>query len=94
MEELSIKIKVANRVYPLTIQPEEEERVRKAADKINETISEYKKMYAAKDFQDLLAMVVLELATDNLEIKNKGIVVNTSMEDDLIKMDELISQQL
>lgn len=94
MEELSIKIKVANRVYPLTIQPEEEEQVRKAADKINETISEYKKMYAAKDFQDLLAMVVLELATDNLEIKNKGIVVNTSMEDDLIKLDELISQQL
>lgn len=94
MEELSIKIKIANRVYPLTIEPKEEEGIRKAADKINESIIEYKKMYATKDLQDLLAMVLLEIATDNLEIKNKGMLINTSVEDDLIKIDELISQQL
>lgn len=51
-------------------------------------------MYATKDLQDLLAMVLLEIATDNLEIKNKGMLINTSVEDDLIKIDELISQQL
>jgi cell division protein ZapA len=94
MEELSIKIKIANRIYPLTIEPKEEEGIRKAADKINESISEYKKMYATKDLQDLLAMALLEIATDNLEIKNKGMLINTSVEDDLIKIDELISQQL
>ncbi|PIZ05496.1 MAG: cell division protein ZapA, partial [Flavobacteriales bacterium CG_4_10_14_0_8_um_filter_32_5] len=30
MEELSIKIKIANRIYPLTIEVNEEERIRKA----------------------------------------------------------------
>lgn len=32
MGELSIKIKIANRVYPLTVNAEEEEGIRKAAD--------------------------------------------------------------
>lgn len=94
MEGLSIKIKIANRIYPLTIESKEEETVRKAADKINSMVSEYEKMYATKDVQDLLAMVLLEIATDNLEIKNKGMLINTSVENDLIKIDELISLQL
>lgn len=94
MEELSIKIKIANRIYPLTIEVNEEERIRKAADKINASIVEYEKLYAVHDKQDLLAMVALQLATDNLELKNKGIVNDAGVEENLIKIDELISQQL
>lgn len=94
MEELSIKIKIANRIYPLTIEVNEEERIRKAADKINTSIIEYEKLYAVHDKQDLLAMVALQLATDNLELKNKGIVNDASVEENLIKIDELISKQL
>lgn len=64
MSELSIKVHVANRVYPLSVQREEEEAVRKAAAMINEKIKEMESSYAVKDKQDLLAMVALQLATD------------------------------
>ena len=38
MGELSIKIKIANRVYPLTVAANEEEGIRNAAEKINQSI--------------------------------------------------------
>ena len=74
MGELSIKIKIANRVYPLTVKQEEEEGIRKAADSINKEINDFERLYAVKDKQDLLAMVALKIATTNFELENKGIV--------------------
>ena len=67
MSELSIKINIANRVYPMTIKSEEEEQVRKTAKMINEKIKEYESDYAVKDKQDLLAMCALEYGTRNDE---------------------------
>lgn len=63
MSELSIKINIANRVYPLTVKTEEEEAIRKTAKMINERIREYEQDYAVKDKQDLLAMCALEYGT-------------------------------
>ncbi len=65
MSELSIKINIANRVYPLTVKMEEEEGIRKTAKMINERIKEYESSYAVKDKQDLLAMCALEYGTSN-----------------------------
>ena len=56
MSQLSIKVNIAGRTYPLTIERSEEEMIRKAADKINESIKDLKENYAVKDIQDLLAM--------------------------------------
>lgn len=63
MSELSIRVSIAGRVYPLTIERSEEEGVRKAAKYIEEKINELKNEYAVNDVQDYLAMVTLELAT-------------------------------
>ena len=65
MSELSIKINIANRVYPLTVKMEEEEGIRKTARMINDRIREYEQDYAVKDKQDLLAMCALEYGTSN-----------------------------
>ena len=65
MSELSIKLSIANRVYPLTIKRSEEEGIRKTAKMINEKIKEYESDYAVKDKQDLLAMCALEYGTKN-----------------------------
>ena len=65
MSELSIKITIANRVYPLTIKREEEEQIRKTARMINERLKEYERDYAVNDKQDLLAMCALEFASSN-----------------------------
>ena len=61
--KLSIKVTLAGRTYPLTIDREEEEVIRLAAKNINESIQHFQDNYAVKDKQDLLAMTALDLAT-------------------------------
>lgn len=63
MEDRSIRIELAGRAYPLTINPNEEENVRKAVDEINESIARLKAAYPLTDKQDLLAMAALEVTT-------------------------------
>lgn len=94
MGELSIKIKIANRVYPLTVNSEEEEGIRKAAEKINHSINELERLYDVKDKQDLLAMVALKIASKNFELENKGIVDNTGIEADLIEIEQMFDRYL
>ncbi len=61
MEERSIRVELAGRAYPLTIQQMEEEHVRTAVDEINESIDRLKAGYPLTDKQDLLAMAALEV---------------------------------
>ncbi len=66
---LKIKVSIADRVYPLTIKPEEEEKIRAAAKTIDGILKKYEEGFAVRDKQDLLAMCALQLAS-RLE-KNK-----------------------
>ena len=66
MEEFTITVTIADRIYRLTIERKEEEAVRKAARLIEEKTKEYAKNYAYKDKQDLLAMVALHFTTGSL----------------------------
>lgn len=61
MDERSIRVELAGRAYPLTIQRMEEEHVRAAVDEINESIDRLKAGYPLTDKQDLLAMAALEV---------------------------------
>ena len=94
MGELSIKVKIANRVYPLTVKSTEEEGIRKAAESINHSISEFERLYDVKDKQDLLAMVALKIASKNFELESKGIVNDAGMEEDLNKIEQLFDRIL
>ena len=58
-----IKLNIGNRIYPLNVNIEQEEVLRKAAKEINEMIIKYEKSYAVKDKQDSLAMCALEVFT-------------------------------
>ena len=61
-DELKIKLSVADRLYPLTIVPAQEEGFRKAAKRINEMIQEFESVYQLRDKQDGLAMCASTLA--------------------------------
>lgn len=61
-DELKIKLSVADRLYPLTIVPAQEEGFRKAAKRINEMIQEFESVYQLRDKQDGLAMCAITLA--------------------------------
>ncbi len=63
MSELSIKLNIAGRIYPLTIRRDEEESIRKAAKNIEDSVKSFQENYAVRDKQDLLAMTALQLAT-------------------------------
>jgi len=63
MAEVSLKVLIAGRVYPLTVKQEEEERVLHIAKIINEKLKEFELNYSVRDKQDLLAMCALNLLT-------------------------------
>lgn len=63
MAKLSLKVVVAGRTYPLSVNENEQEKVLKAAEDINKAIKLLQENYAVKDMQDLLAMTALQLAT-------------------------------
>ena len=67
MGELSIKIRIAEREYPMRIEAGEEERLRQASRLINEQINHFRNQYGATDKQDLLAMVAFDAFVQKLE---------------------------
>ncbi|TSJ45681.1 cell division protein ZapA [Fluviicola chungangensis] len=63
MSKVSLKVVVAGRTYPLTVQETEVEKVQHAADDINKAIKQLQDNFAVRDMQDLLAMTALQLST-------------------------------
>ncbi len=61
-EKLKIKISIADRVYPLTVDPSQEEGLRSASKKIDAMIKQFEENYAVRDKQDVLAMCALQFA--------------------------------
>ncbi|MFZ5551591.1 MAG: cell division protein ZapA [Bacteroidota bacterium] len=71
MSEVSIKVNIGSRTYPLSVKPAEEEVVRTAAKNVNESIKVLQDNYAVKDMQDLLAMTALQVSTQLLVKKQE-----------------------
>ncbi len=94
MGDFNIKVTIGNRVYPLTIDPQEEERVRKAANMINEIVKEYEQQYAVKDKQDLLAMVALRFANEILDEKAGKVMADEEVVADLEAINRQLAEQL
>ena len=59
-DKLSIRVNVADRYYPLKVERDNEEKIRRAARLINEKVLQYKQRYTDKDVQDFLAMAALQ----------------------------------
>ena len=62
-DKLKIKISIADRVYPLTVETTQEEGLRTASKKIDVTIKKFEANYAVRDKQDVLAMCALQFAS-------------------------------
>ncbi|MBD0368003.1 MAG: cell division protein ZapA [Flavisolibacter sp.] len=59
-----LNLLIADRTYRIKIHPQDEEVVRKTAKTINDKLLEFKTMFAGKDMQDYLAMVLVWFATE------------------------------
>jgi hypothetical protein len=70
---------IGDRTYRVKIHPKDEEVVRKTVKTINDKIVEYKTMFAGKDLQDYIAMVLVWFATEqNAAISNQVNLDNVS----------------
>ena len=92
MGEISIKINIADRFYPLKVNVEEEEIIRRAAKLINDQIKEYQENYAVRDKQDLLSMCVLHYATASLKADKKISVEDIEVTEKVYQLDYLLSE--
>ncbi|MBW7867794.1 MAG: cell division protein ZapA [Brumimicrobium sp.] len=95
MGKVSIKIVIAGRSYPLTVNEEEEVLVQKAVNDINSNIQKLQENYAVKDMQDLLAMTSLQLATRSNNTKTSVTTVAGGLDKaDVLKALQNLSESL
>ncbi|MBC7450035.1 MAG: cell division protein ZapA [Cytophagales bacterium] len=67
MGELSIKIRIGDRDYPMRVEASEEERIRIAGKLINEKLRHFREQFGIDDKQDLLAMTVFDAVMEKLK---------------------------
>jgi cell division protein ZapA len=91
-EKLSIRVNVADRYYPLKIDRNDEEKIRKAAKLINEKVIQYRQKYNDKDLQDFLAMAALQFVIKMLESENRFEIAPVI--DELNELDEQFGDYL
>jgi len=93
-EKLKIKLSIANRVYPLTIEPDQEEGLRKAALKIDAMIKQFEQSYSVRDKQDVLAMCALQFASQTEQSAIDTTNLNDEVENKLKSLDQLLKEHL
>ncbi len=70
MSSITVKINIAGRIYPLTIDKTEEERVKNVVNKIKDDLLSLENTYSVKDSKDLLAMLVFQYGNELVDCMN------------------------
>ena len=94
MGKLSIKLHIANRIYPMKIERKSEEYIRDAVKKIEERLKFYEDNYAIKDKQDLLAMCLIEYASKFETVNNKKVVEDDGLTEKLVELDAILTSNI
>ena len=90
-DNIKIKLNVADRVYPLTISPNQEASLRASAKKIEMMTKQLENNYAVRDKQDVLAMCDIQYAAQlENQLENKKMESEPSKKvNELIEIIEL-----
>lgn len=92
-EEISIRVSICDRFYPLRINAGIEENVRAAASLADKMAKDYNEKYSVKDKQDTLAMAALDLAADLLATQ-KSSTENNEAKQLLNEIERLLDSKL
>jgi len=93
-EKLKIKISIADRVYPLTVDATQEEGLRSASKKIDMMIKQFEENYAVRDKQDVLAMCALQFASQVEQKQIDNVIDGNQTIDRLQKINAVLDQYL
>jgi len=94
MGELSIKIRIGDREYPMKIEAEDEEQIRKAGRMVNEQLRRYKDRFGTNDKQDLLAMVAFDAFMEKLSHETARQDMETVVHEKIGNLNKLINRAL
>ncbi len=94
MAELSIKIKIGNREYPMRVKASDEERIRKAGKLLNDKIKNYHNQFGIDDSQDLIAMVAFDCLVEKLKREESSEVTDDFALSEITKLNQLISDAI
>jgi len=92
-ELIALSAVIGDRSYRVKISPEDEEVVRRTLKSINEKIVEFKTLFAGKDMQDYISMVLVWYASE----QHAAIAVDLekdTLSDQLNALERLIDNQL
>lgn len=92
-ELIAISALIGDRTYRIKIDPKDEEVVRKTLKTINDKIIEFKTLFAGKDMQDYIAMVMIWYATDQ-QVENKAGKDSENVTEKLFAIEKLLDSQL
>ena len=93
-EKLKIKISIADRVYPLTVDLSQEEGLRSASKKIDAMIKQFEENYAVRDKQDVLAMCALQFASQSEQKQIDNTIDDVTAIERIKKINTLLDQYL
>jgi cell division protein ZapA len=92
-ELIAISAFIGDRSYRAKINPADEEVVRKTLKTINDKIIEFKTLFAGKDMQDYIAMVLISYATEQHAGATAGIE-KENLTERLKAIEKLLDNQL
>ena len=92
-ELIAISALIGDRTYRIKITPSDEEVVRKTLKTINDKIIEFKTLFAGKDMQDYIAMVLIWYATEQ-HAGTAANVVKENLADQLSTIEKLLDNRL
>jgi cell division protein ZapA len=93
-DTIKIKLKIAGRVYPLTISSDQEASLRVSASKIDLMMKQLENNYAVRDKQDVLAMCALQFAS---QVEQKALdkeYVSEHVEEKLNALNDMLQTHL
>lgn len=90
---IAISAVIGDRTYRIKINPADEELVRKTLKTINDKIIEFKTLFAGKDMQDYIAMVLIWFATEQQAGGNEGIE-KENLKTQLNSLEKLLDNRL
>ncbi|MBC7641003.1 MAG: cell division protein ZapA [Flavobacterium sp.] len=93
-EKLKIKISIADRIYPMTVNLSQEEGMRIASKKIDAMIKQFEQNYAVRDKQDVLAMCALQFASQLEQRQIVNSIDGTETIEKLKHINEILDQYL
>ena len=93
-DKLKIKLSIADRLYPLTVDRSQEEGLRSASKKIDIMIKQFEESYAVRDKQDVLAMCALQFASQLEQKQIDKSIDNVETNERLQKINDLLAKYI